>query len=415
MEANAAERLARGDRRFAALVHAAQVLSSMDTWQERVRTCLRALRAALDVPAVGFFYAGQERPVEFVEPRQPAREELTRALRAAGGARVIDVPAPAEATDEGVPVTVVDGVMVLPLVQADAVVGAIGIAKPSGALEEPERQTLAVLGGQLVGYLAHRGLVSSLTREQRTLARALARERHRIETLTRAFRPVALEAHDGFRFSVVYRPMPETESIGGDFYQIVRLGHGRLGILLGDVCGKGLGAAGIAVVSRYIGAAYARMELGPEAVLGHMNGLLGEILEPESFVTAVYGLFDSATGRLRLSLAGHLPPLWYRARGHVVAEVDAPPGYALGFFPDVVYRGSEERMEPGDTILFYTDGAVERGPAGDASETLRACLQDLGHQPEDLAIRLFEALQARDGHPLRDDCLLLTVTWDPAR
>jgi hypothetical protein len=62
-----------------------------------------------------------------------------------------------------------------------------------------------------------------------------------------------------------------------------------------------------------------------------------------------------------------------------------------------------------------TDGAVERGPAGDASEPLRACLHELGSQPEGIATRVVEMLQGRDGHPLRDSCLLLTVTWDPER
>lgn len=400
------------DRRLAALVQSAQTLNSLDAWEARIRTCLQALRSALGAPAVGFRYQAPAAVVEILEPRHGVPEGFRRALRqVAGRGR-----SPGLAGSNGLesrPVAPESGaqVVVLPLAQGDAAVGAIAAA-PRSELDALDLQTIAVLGGQLTAYLSHFFLVGSLTRERQTLERALEQERQRVEAFERAFRPTAIQDWDGYRVSMVYRPVTETESMSGDFYQLVRLDGGRLGILIGDVCGKGLAAAGFAAVARYVGAAYARLGWPPETVLEHSNTMLCEILQEDRFATAAYAWLEPASGRMELASAGHPPPLHYSARRRCVTPVAVPSGLPLGCDRGAAYKRSESGLEPGDTLLFYTDGVVECGPGRDASEALCDHLQELGRRPEALASRLFDALQADDGRARRDDCLLLALSRD---
>jgi len=148
-------------------------------------------------------------------------------------------------------------------------------------------------------------------------------------------------------------------NVSGDYYDFLRLGDGRLGIVLADVSGKGVPAA--LLMANLHGSFRAYAEAGgrePGAMLRSINHLLYESTSPETFATLFFGDYDSATHRLRYVNCGHLPPFLLRAAGGSVERLD-PTSTVLGAFP--VWHAVEGMVElsPGDTLFAYTDGLTE--------------------------------------------------------
>jgi serine phosphatase RsbU (regulator of sigma subunit) len=143
--------------------------------------------------------------------------------------------------------------------------------------------------------------------------------------------------------------------VGGDFYDFLQLPDGRLGLIVGDVSGKGVPAAIVMAITRtMLRAAY---HLGsPGEILEQVNDDLFPDIPPNMFVTCLAALLDSRTGRLQYANAGHDLPYLRHARG--VSELRAT-GMPLGLMPDMSYEQKEITLEPGDNVLLYSDGLVE--------------------------------------------------------
>jgi serine phosphatase RsbU (regulator of sigma subunit) len=143
--------------------------------------------------------------------------------------------------------------------------------------------------------------------------------------------------------------------VGGDFYDFLWLPDGRLGLIVGDVSGKGVPAAIVMAITRtMLRSAY---HLGsPGEILEKVNDDLLPDIPPNVFVTCLAALLDSKTGRLQYANAGHDPPFARYASG--VGKLRAT-GMPLGLMPDMIYEQKEITLEPGESILFYSDGLAE--------------------------------------------------------
>ncbi|WP_439813788.1 SpoIIE family protein phosphatase [Zavarzinia sp. CC-PAN008] len=181
-----------------------------------------------------------------------------------------------------------------------------------------------------------------------------------------------------FRMHALMRPQRD---IGGDFYDVLALKNGQLGLVVADVSGKGIPAALFMAISRTVLRATALSGLSPAETLATANDILSVDNPAEMFVTLFYAIYDPPTGRLLYCNGGHNPPLIRRADGRV-DELRGAGGIALGMMDGLPYDEAENHLAPGDTLLIYSDGVTEAlNPAQEEFEMARLS-GHLGANPE---------------------------------
>jgi serine phosphatase RsbU (regulator of sigma subunit)/CHASE1-domain containing sensor protein/anti-sigma regulatory factor (Ser/Thr protein kinase) len=169
-----------------------------------------------------------------------------------------------------------------------------------------------------------------------------------------ALLPKNLPELEGWEIAYHYQPARE---VGGDFYDFLRLEKGRIGLVIGDVSGKGIAAALVMANAQSVLRAVAKREgITPGQVLEEANEVLCAYIPPNTFITCFYGVLDPESGRLFYANAGHNLPC--ERRNGRVDELRAR-GMPLGLMPGMLYEGEEAVLAAGDDILFYSDGLVE--------------------------------------------------------
>lgn len=207
------------------------------------------------------------------------------------------------------------------------------------------------------------------------------------------------------------RCLPAQET-GGDFYDVVDL-DGRIGVIVGDVSGKSLPAAMLMAVARSTARSEARNHATPRVVLSEINRWLVDDVPRNRFVALSYALVDRAHSRLVLASAGQLTPLLRRADGST-CFLESPPALPLGLRAPLEFGELEIELQPGDTLLFYTDGIVEahdrrRNLFG--FERLERLLQRWGHLPANQLLEqvLAEVHAFSQAVPTHDDMTIVVV------
>jgi anti-sigma regulatory factor (Ser/Thr protein kinase)/putative methionine-R-sulfoxide reductase with GAF domain len=197
-------------------------------------------------------------------------------------------------------------------------------------------------------------------------------ERRLVEALQRTLLPGPLPQIVGMTLSARYEPASVAGRIGGDWYDVFRLAQGRIGLVVGDVVGRGVPAAAMMAQLRTALRAYAREGHSPAVATGHLNALLRELSGPE-MTTLCYLVLDPAEERLTVTSAGHLPPLLIAPDGEP-SYLPVENGVALGVSALAGYEEQEFPLAPGSSIVLFTDGAVEvRGESLDVGlERVRA-------------------------------------------
>ena len=174
-------------------------------------------------------------------------------------------------------------------------------------------------------------------------------------TMQQAILPTVFPEREGVD---LFASMAPAQDVSGDFYDILQLAGGRIGVAIADVSGKGVPAALFMMSSRTLlkGAAVGRTR--PDEVLQEVNQLLNENNDTAMFVTLFFGSYDVETGRLLYANGGHNRPLLVHDDGSS-SELPLSSGVALGVVPEIGYECGEVTLAPGDAILFYTDGVTE--------------------------------------------------------
>jgi serine phosphatase RsbU (regulator of sigma subunit) len=180
--------------------------------------------------------------------------------------------------------------------------------------------------------------------------------------IQRGLMPQATESVPGYDVFGWYRPAERTT---GDFYDVVRTKSGRLGVVVGDVTGHGIGPALITATAQASLRAYLRVLDDPASVLTMVNQELGPRLDDGLFLTLFMGLF-APDGTLQVINAGQTPPLLWRARTRTVESLKLN-GPALGMMDDYSYTEAPRlALERGDALVAFTDGFVEARSATDS-------------------------------------------------
>jgi PAS domain S-box-containing protein len=188
-----------------------------------------------------------------------------------------------------------------------------------------------------------------------------AQERERIEQELRIARliqqtllPRTLPELSGYDVAAYYQPARE---VGGDFYDLFELEDGRLGLVVGDVTDKGIPAALVMATTRTMLRASAQRLFPPAEVLKRANDALVADIPSNMFITCLYAILDTESGRLVYANAGHDQP-YLRHNGSDVEELRAR-GMPLGLMPGMEYEEKEVTLQRGESVLFYSDGLVE--------------------------------------------------------
>jgi serine phosphatase RsbU (regulator of sigma subunit) len=241
-------------------------------------------------------------------------------------------------------------------------------------------------------------------------ARQYANERQ----LTRQLRGVFFSAPrsvPGFEMGHLYHAASGVVAVGGDFYDVIPLDAGRLGVLIGDVSGHGPEAAELTSLVKSAIRSEALRLPSPQKVMGHANELVVHGAEPHEFVSAFFGLIDGSTGEISYSIAGHPPPVIVRTDGSATLLPNG--GSVLGAQGGAEYRTNDARLEVGDMLVMYTDGLVEaRSPLGEVFGTerlLHACTSIMTEPAETVPESLFfSAFSFAEGH-LADDIAVVAL------
>jgi serine phosphatase RsbU (regulator of sigma subunit)/CHASE3 domain sensor protein len=245
--------------------------------------------------------------------------------------------------------------VVLPLIAGATVLGTLSLVTTAGSGRQLSAENLPLLN-ELAGRAAAAVRNAELFHSERRIA----------STLQASLLPPALPAIRGAEIAVAYVPGSEGLAIAGDFYDVFGIGDDRFALVIGDVCGKGEQAAALTGLARHTLRAAARMEpRSPRSALRMLNEALLAEREEHAFCTAAMGFGERTPTGLRLDLVcgGHPLPLCIRVDG-TVEEVGAY-GSLLGVLEDPKLEEREVVLAHGETLLFFTDGVVERH-GGDA-------------------------------------------------
>jgi phosphoserine phosphatase RsbU/P len=248
------------------------------------------------------------------------------------------------------------------------------------------------------------------------------------------FLPEMLPTPPGWQIDTRFRPAKE---VSGDFFDAFLAGRDRVGLMVGDVCDKGVGAALFMALSRSLLRAFGWLAEGCPLATGALGTRLASTLpdltaEPvrltneyiahfhanmNMFVTLFFGLLDSSSGLLRYINAGHNPPILVGNQGTVKTRL-APTGPALGIQPRADFQIGEQVIEPGDLLLAFTDGVTEaRDPKG-GFFTDRRLVELVEKEPSSSASGLLDRIdtalkQHVAEHGLSDDVTMLAVRRTP--
>jgi sigma-B regulation protein RsbU (phosphoserine phosphatase) len=196
------------------------------------------------------------------------------------------------------------------------------------------------------------------------------------------------------------------QEVGGDWYDYIPLPDDHIGIVLADVCGKGMGAALLMSSTRTILRLVAENGLRPSEVLSRVNGILLKELPAAKFVTMIYAVLDPKTFTIVFANAGHLPPLFADQSGAQFIETDS--GLPMGI-REVSFSERIVKMKPGNCILFYSDGVTEA--VNSSSEQYGATrLQNyLAHSSGSIQDLVDNVQKFTAGHPALDDITAVMI------
>jgi PAS domain S-box-containing protein len=213
------------------------------------------------------------------------------------------------------------------------------------------------------GYIsASRDVTETVIAEEASREAALqaAAERTAIGLLQAAALPTTLPELRGVRIAAVYEPADPSQPVGGDWYDVFALDEDRVALVIADVAGHGHRAAVFMVQVRNVFRAIAAEHDEPDDVLIRANEVTTRLNEPDGpFVTCCYAVLDTSAGTLRWAQAGHFSPMMVLADGTSM-YLDERPGAPLALFEGERYVSSTVEVRPGDRVLMFTDGLVER-------------------------------------------------------
>ena len=269
-------------------------------------------------------------------------------------------------------------------------------------LDRQVLQTLAVEGATVI----ENARLFRMTREQEKMQYQLSLARD----IQQSVLPRELPRGDFFKLDAVTMPC---QTVGGDFYDIIRLGDDRLGLIVADVSGKGLPAAMTAVMLQGAFAAVAAGDPELTELFGRVNEFICARTLPEMYATVFYGVVGR-DGKFIFVNAGHNSPFVLRANGTV--DYLESSNFPCGLFAGATYKVESTQLNPGDQVLIFSDGVPEAQDGRHelyGEERLKDVLSKIGGE-SDLCSKVVSAVQEFVGSaPQADDLTLVVLRYAP--
>jgi phosphoserine phosphatase RsbU/P len=240
--------------------------------------------------------------------------------------------------------------LIVPLFYKGRIIGVLDLehTRPSFFNEEHERM-LTTLGAQIAIAIENARLYQAVHRQERQLEKDIAMAR---EVQLRLL-PGDAPSHPHADMAVRFLP---ARTIGGDLYDFLDYGPNRTAIVLGDVSGKAAPAALFAALVSGIMRAAAAQQPEPAAMLGLLNDALQERKLDSQYVTMLFALWNDENQTLQVANSGAVQPVFCRAGQPFPVKAE---GFPLGMFPDVTYEELSVAAQPGDAIVFVSDGILD--------------------------------------------------------
>ncbi|HZD59175.1 MAG TPA: GAF domain-containing protein [Anaerolineae bacterium] len=237
---------------------------------------------------------------------------------------------------------------------------------------------------------------------------AYERERYVADVLQRSFLPERLPEIPYTDLAVYYASASEAAKIGGDFYDFIDLPDTLIGLVVGDVSGKGIEAASTTALAKYTVRSFSYQAKHASSVVELANRVISRDIEPGTFITLVYAIYDWQSGRMLITNAGHPFPIHYAAdygRAHPIENLNA----AFGVLPDLIYTEAVERLAEDDLLVFYTDGLIEarRGSEFYGTDRLIKMIEESANlSAKEIVASIIADVNAFAGGRLTDDIAL---------
>ncbi len=268
--------------------------------------------------------------------------------------------------------------LTVPIISNEEVIGVFDLESDHlNAYNRDDLEVLMLLASQVAIIIEKVMLHEQMMQKRRLEAQLEVARQVQLELL-----PADDPDLEGFDISAYNFP---TEEVSGDYYDWVRVYEDQIGLVIADVSGKGMPAALLMAFLRASIRAATHIGYSPHISMSKVNYLLWESIERNQFVTAFYGILDASNKTLAYANAGHNPPLLMDANGE--ARFIERGGLPLGMFRDTRYYEYYLAIEPGQTLVLYTDGVTEaENPEG----------EEYGRERLVEAVRRGQHLKARD-------------------
>jgi sigma-B regulation protein RsbU (phosphoserine phosphatase) len=295
--------------------------------------------------------------------------------------------------------------LAIPLMHKGKVIGVLDLESPQlNYFTEDHVQTLSILGANLAVSLENARLYEQVARDEARLERDLQAAKRIQGALLRQV------PSEDFGLDMAARYLSARE-LGGDLYDFLRYGPQQLGIALGDVSGKGTAAALYGAVAIGIMRSLAPQKLQPAELLRQMNQIVGERRIEGRFMTICFATWQKGRSKLRVANAGQSQPLLYKDGRCGKVELT---GFPLGIFEEVSYDEWGVTLEPGDIVVFHSDGIAETANSEGqffGTDRIRKLIEEQ-HESNaaDLADRVFREVDwFAQGAPPADDRTLVVL------
>lgn len=294
----------------------------------------------------------------------------------------------------------------LPLFAQGKLVGAMLVDRTGLDSRNTHRQ-LDILTG--IAYQTALAIVNARLQEEATVAQSMEREMEVARDIQMSLLPERPPNIESWDLAAYYRP---ARLVGGDFYDFIMLDDGRCVIVVADVADKGVPAAMFMATCRTLIRAVAITGRSPSETLEQVNRLLMLDNRTDLFFTCWYGILNPTTGILDYSSGGHNPPLLVHPDGKIT-ELRVK-GIAIGVLDTIRLQTVQLQLQPGDTLIAYTDGLTE-APRADMREFGEVELHLSASKYHDRAAteiveRIINAIDRfTDGQPAFDDLTLVVL------
>ncbi len=276
--------------------------------------------------------------------------------------------------------------LAVPLIYKDKVIGVLDLEHTRrGFFTDDHRRTMMTLAAQVAIAIENARLYEEIARQERRLERDLALARE----LQMRLLPQTLPKLANLELAAKFVP---ARAIGGDLYDFIPYSLSRLGIVIGDVSGKGAPAAIYAALVSGILRSHAPIEPGPAEMLRAVNLSLAERRIEAQFVSLIYAVWDDEHRTLQVANSGLPRPIHVHAgKNHVIEATGLP----LGLFDDANYDEFRFKMKPGDMFVFFSDGILDarnrKGELFGRSRVEQLVLECAGKSADCVVNTLFKA------------------------